>query len=156
MKAKYLLLFAALALVTCLAACKKGSNYPIVGKWQQVKLRTYIQSYSGAVSHDTTYLSSSFNNTNYAQFNNDGTCVIGLYYSPGSINPISEIAYPSIQNYNYAVYGSKYVMTIPTAPNAATGFFPSDTASVSANTLLIHSVIDNHQDYTVLDSYYTK
>jgi hypothetical protein len=58
MKTKYLLLF--IVLVTGLAACKKESNYGIVGKWQQIKLRTYTQSYSGAILHDTTYLRSSF------------------------------------------------------------------------------------------------
>src|SRR5713226_5019036 len=103
-----------MSLVLGLTACKKGSNYAIVGKWQQIKLRTYTQSYSGVISHDTSYLSSSFKSSNYAQFNNDGTCVIGLYYPPGSISPISETAFPSIQDYNYAPAGSKYVMTIPT------------------------------------------
>jgi len=145
-----------IGLVLGLAACKKGSNYPIVGKWQQIKLRTYTQSYSGVSSHDTTYLSSSFNNTNYAQFNDDGTCVIGLYYPPGSINLMSSVAYPSMQNYNYASVGFKYVMTYPTTLINPGGFITTDTASVNANTLLIHSVFDSHIEYTISDAYYTK
>jgi hypothetical protein len=145
-----------IGLVLGLAACKKGSNYPIVGKWQQTKLRTYTRSYSGSISHDTSYLKSSFDTSNYAQFNNDGTCVIGLFYPPGSYNPVDEVARVSTEKYNYSPAGAKYVMTVPTTLIYPSGFITTDTASVNANTVLIHSVFDNHQDYAVSDSYYTK
>jgi len=154
MKFVYLLLF--VTLVTSLASCKNEGDNSIIGKWQQVKLRTYSKSYSGVISHDTTYSSTAFDTSNYAKFYSNGTCVIGLYYPPGSINRMSSIAYPSTQNYNYAPAGSKYVMTYPTTLINPGGFITTDTASVNANTLLIHSVFDNHQDYTVSDSYYTK
>ncbi len=139
-----------ISLVLGLAACKKGSNYPIVGKWQQIKLRTYAQTFSGVIFNDTSILRSSFNSGNYAQFNNDGTCVIGLPYPPGYFNT---------ENYNYVRAGSKYVLTIPPSPTAVIdpgGFITTDTASINATTLLIHKVFNNHQDYIVSDSYYTK
>jgi len=154
MKAKYLLLF--VALVTALAACKNEGDHSIIGKWQQVKLRTYAKSYTGIISHDTTYSSTAFDTTNYAKFYSNGTCVIGLFYPPGSINRMSSIAYPSTTTYNYAPAGSKYVLTYPTTLISPGGFITTDTASVSGNTLLIHSVFDNHQYYAVSDSYYTK
>ena len=137
-------------------SCKKASNYSIVGKWQQTKLRAYTQSYSGSISHDTTYQKSSFEASNYAQFSNDGTCIIGLFYPPGSYNPVSEVARVTAEKYNYSPAGTRYVMTLPTTLIYPSGFITTDTASVNANTLLIHSVFDNHQDYTVSDSYYTR
>jgi hypothetical protein len=154
MKAKYLLLM--IVLVTGLASCKNEGDYSIIGKWQQVKLRTYSKSYSGVISHDTTYSSTAFDTSNYAKFYSNGTCVIGLFYPPGSINLMSSIAYPSIQNYNYTLAGTKYVLTYPATLISPGGFITTDTASVSGNTLLIHSVFDNHQYYAISDSYYTR
>lgn len=147
-----------IVLITGLAACKNAGDYSIIGKWQQVKLRTYSKSYSGNISDDTTYAGAgaAFDTSNYAKFYSNGTCIIGLYYPPGSINPISEIAYASIANYNYARVGSKYILTSPTTLIYPSGFITTDTASVGANTLLIHSVFNNHQDYAISDSYYTK
>jgi len=149
-------LFPCIVLLVALASCKKGSNYPIIGKWQQVKLRTYTQSYAGVLSNDTSYLSSSFNSSNYAQFNNDGTCIIGLFYPPGIYYLDNSIAYIPTQKYNYARAGSKYVLTIPKAVIDPGGFGSADTASVNGNTVLIHSVFDSHYNYTVADAYYSK
>ncbi len=143
-----------IGLVLGLAACKKGSNYPIVGKWQQTKLHMYNQSYSGVISNDTTFLSSSFDSTNYAQFNNNGTCVIGLFYPYKCLN--CYVAYIATEKYNYVRAGSKYVMTIPTTLTNPGGFGTADTASVNGNILLIHSVFDGHINYTISDAYYTK
>jgi len=145
-----------IGLVIGLASCKKENKYPIVGKWQQVKLRTYNQSYSGVISNDTTYQGSLFNVSNYAQFNNDGTCVIGLFYLPGPIEYNILTTNPATQKYNYAPAGSKYVMTLPTTLTYPSGFITTDTASFNGNTVLIHGVLDNHQFYSIYDSYYSK
>jgi hypothetical protein len=145
-----------IGLVLGLAACKKAANYPIVGKWQQIKLRTYTQSYAGVITNDTTYEAPSFNATNYAQFNNYGTCIIGLFYKPGIYYLTSDFAYIPTQTYHYTRAGDKYVLTIPTTETNPGGFGTADTASVNGNTVLIHSVFDSHQDYAVSDAYYTK
>jgi len=154
MKARNIIMI--IGLVSGLAACKKGNDYPIVGKWQQVKLRMYNKSYSGVISNDTTYQRSSFNSTNYAQFNNGGTAIIGLFYLPGPVEYNILVANPATQQYNYMRVGSKYVMTIPTSTIYPSGFITTDTASVNGNTVLIHSTFDNHQFYLISDAYYTK
>ena len=147
---------AIIGLILGLAACKKDNRYAIVGKWQQVKLRTYTQSYAGVISNDTSYLSSSFNSSNYAQFNNDGTCIIGLFYIPGTEAFTSSFAYIPTQKYNYAKAGNKYVLTIPDAAINPGGFGSADTASVNGNTVLIHYVFDTHYNYAISDAYYSK
>jgi len=153
MKPKYLILFFLLA---GLISCKKDNKYAIVGKWQQIKLRTYNQSYSGVISHDTTYQASSFNDSNYAQFNNDGTCIIGLFYPPGLYDFRSSVAYIATEKYNYVPKGNKYIMTLPTTLIYPSGFISTDTASVNGNTVHIHSTFDNHQFYNMSDAYYSK
>ncbi|MBS1503201.1 MAG: hypothetical protein JST32_14125 [Bacteroidetes bacterium] len=146
--------------VTCLLgilfSCQKENKYPIVGKWQQVKLRTYTQSYSGAISNDTTYQASSFKSGNYAQFNNDGTCVIGIFYPPGTYYTINSLAYVSTETYNYVPSGTRYVMTQPTTVIYPSGFITTDTASISGNILLIHNVFNSHANLQVSDSYYSR
>ncbi|HVW12861.1 MAG TPA: hypothetical protein VHB54_03515 [Mucilaginibacter sp.] len=137
-------------------SCKKENRYPIVGKWQQVKLRTYTQSYSGVISSDTTYQASSFKSSNYAQFNNDGTCIIGIFYPPGTYYTINSLAYISTEKYDYVPSGTKYVMTQPTTVIYPSGFITTDTASISGNTLLIHNVFNSHANLQVSDSYYSR
>jgi hypothetical protein len=151
MKSGYILLL--IAFVAGLTSCKKD-KYPIVGKWQQVKLRTYNQSYSGVISNDTTFQRASFDSTNYAQFNNGGTCVIGLFYPYKCAS--CDFVYIATQKYNYVRVGSKYVMTIPTTLIYPSGFITTDTASVNGNMVLIHSTFDNHQFYNISDAYYSK
>ncbi|MBS1529491.1 MAG: hypothetical protein JSU01_04215 [Bacteroidetes bacterium] len=152
MKLRYFLFF---VFITGVVSCKKENKYPIVGKWQQVKLRTYTQSYAGAISNDTTYLSSSFNGGNYAQFDNDGICVIGIFYPPGSIDPRSEAAYPSTTKYNYRQVGTKYVLTTTATLINPGGFGEADTAFFNGAAVLIHRVFDSHINYTISDAYYT-
>lgn len=152
MKSRLVILI--IVVTAALAACKKGNDYPIVGKWQQVKLRMYNQSYSGVISNDTTFQRASFDSLNYAQFNNGGTAIIGLFYPYPMYN--LNIANITTEKYNYTRAGSKYVMTLPTTLTYPSGFITTDTASVSGNTVLIHSTFDNHQFYAVSDSYYTK
>jgi len=143
-----------IVLITLLNACKKGNDYPIVGKWQQVKLRMYNKSYSGVISNDTTFQRASFDSLNYAQFNNGGTAIIGLFY-PYPMYDLN-IAFIATEKYNYVKAGSKYVMTLPTTTTYPSGFITTDTASVSGNMVLIHSTFDNHQFYAISDAYYTK
>lgn len=155
MRHRYLTLFWIFLLVA-LVSCKKENKYPIVGKWQQIKLRVYSQSYSGVISHDTTYQVSSFNDSNYAQFNNDGTCVIGLFYPPGLYDLRSSLVQIATEKYNYSAKGNGYIMTLPTALTNPGGFIARDTASINGNTVLIHSTFDNHQFYNMSDAYYSK
>lgn len=145
-----------IALAAIMVSCKKENRYVIVGKWQQVKLRTYNRSYSGVISNDTSYLKASFDTSNYAQFNNDGTCIIGIFYKPGTYYLDNSFAYIATQKYNYAPAGNEYVLTVPGAVINPGGFITTDTASVSGNTVLIHSTFDNHQYYSISDAYYSK
>jgi hypothetical protein len=154
MKARNIIII--IGLVLGLASCKKENKYSIVGKWQQVKLRTYNQSYSGVISNDTTFERSSFDNTNYAQFNNDGTCVIGLFYPPSPFEYSDIAANVATEKFNYTPAGSKYVLTTPTTLIYPSGFITTDTASVNGNALLIHATFDNHQYYSISDNYYTR
>lgn len=153
MKLRYIMLF--IVFIVGLTSCKKD-KYPIVGKWQQVKLHTYTKSYSGVISNDTTYLRPSFNSSNYAQFNNDGTCIIGLFYPPGPYEYTALVANIATQKYNYIPAGNKYVLTIPTTLINPGGFGEADTASMSGNTVLIHHVFDSHINYSISDDYYTR
>ncbi|MBS1527569.1 MAG: hypothetical protein JST19_18115 [Bacteroidetes bacterium] len=145
-----------IGIIWFIMSCKKENQYPIVGKWQQVKLHTYTQSYSGVISGDTTYQASSFNSGNYAQFNNDGTCIVGIFYPPGTYYTINSAAYISTAKYNYTPAGPKYVMTQPTTLIYPSGFITTDTASLDGNTVLIHAVFNSHANLQVSDSYYTK
>jgi hypothetical protein len=153
MKAKNIIVV--IGLVLGLAACKKGNDYPIVGKWQQVKLRTYNQSYSGVISNDTTFERSRFDSTNYAQFNNGGTAIIGLFY-PYPLYDLNIAANVATVKFNYIRVGSRYVMTIPTTTTNPGGFITADTASLSGNDVLIRSTFDNHQFYNIAEAYYSK
>ncbi|MFI5162979.1 MAG: hypothetical protein ACHQHN_16985 [Sphingobacteriales bacterium] len=154
MQRKYIAIIIGMAL--SVAACKKDYNAPVEGKWQQIKLRTYTKSYQGVISNDTTYQKSLFNSSNYAQFNNNGTCIIGIFYPPGSIDPRSAAAYLSTVRYNYSHVGNKYVLTTPATLTNPGGFGEADTVSVNNNTLLIHYVFDGHVNYTISDAYYTR
>jgi hypothetical protein len=156
-KHKYLLLIIT-GLTIGLVACKKDNKYPIVGKWQETKLRIYIKSYSGAISGDTTYLNP-FTNLDYVQFNNNGTCVIAsdhIYYPGAASLPKIPTVYLSAETLNFTLVGSAYILTIQNTLSNPGGFTTTDTVSVSNNTLLIHSVFDGHIAYTVSDAYYTK
>lgn len=142
-------------LLFCLASCKKENQYSIIGKWQQIKLRAYMQSHSGVVSNDSTYLRSSFNGDNYVQFNNDGTCIIGLYYPPNIYDPRDAVVRVSTLQYNYVPAGTKYVLTIPSADNKS-GIGSGDTASINSNIVVIHSVFETNNNYIISDSYYSR
>jgi hypothetical protein len=146
------------SLILGLAACKNENDNSLVGKWQEVKLRAYYKSYSGVISNDTTYTGASLDTTDYALFSAGGTCVLSNHHvypttaniAGGIINVVTK------EGYTYTPVGSKYILTVQTTLIPPSGFITTDTLSRSGNTILIHSVIDNHQDYTVSDAYYTR
>lgn len=143
-------------------SCKKENKYPVVGTWQELKLRTYMQSYSGVISGDTTYAGPVFTRNDYAEFDNNGTCNIG------SDRPFYPSNYPftlgdlqqnpaAVVNFNYKPVGSNYVLTYPSTLVYPSGFITTDTASLTNyGALIIHSTFDNHQFIIVSDAYYAK
>ncbi|MFI5162980.1 MAG: hypothetical protein ACHQHN_16990 [Sphingobacteriales bacterium] len=149
-----------IGLVLGLAACKNEGDHSLIGKWQEVKVRTYYKSYSGVISNDTTY-TSAFDTTDYALFSADGSCVLSNHhvFEPTTANLYGSTGnYVSKESYNYAPVGSgpKYVLTLQTTLIYPSGFTTTDTLSRSGNGILIQTVTDNHQDYTVSDAYYTR
>ena len=160
MKSNYLpILF--IVLITSLTACKKES-YSITGKWQEVKVVTYNRdNTTGAISGNTTFPASTFGSFDYAQFNNNGTCVLsatGITYN--SLQQQTNVQV--IQNYTYAKSGSGFALTpVPQNPPIISGIGVTYTVSdVLANTLIIHSVanyLNPSVPYkTISDSYYNK
>jgi hypothetical protein len=149
-----------IGLAFCLASCIKANKYPIVGTWQELKLRTYAQSYTGVITGDTSYVGPAFSHDDYAQFDNDGTGTIQLYhhYYPSTLKGLTgfENATPTatIINYNFSQVGSKYVLT-QTPVNYRGGI--TDTVSfVDGGGMLIHTISDNQQFYIISDAYYAK
>jgi hypothetical protein len=150
---------AIIGLVLSLAACKNEGDNSLVGKWQEVKVRAYYKSYSGVISNDTTYSSAAFDTTDYALFSANGTCVLSNHhvYEPTTANLTgSTVAYVSKESYNYTPIGSKYVLALQTNLLYPGGFITTDTLSRSGNTILIRSIFDNHQNYTISDAYYNR
>jgi hypothetical protein len=162
MKHKYLLLIIT-GLTLGFVACKKENDkYPIVGKWQQIKLRLYMLDSNNTILYDTTYLQP-FTSLDYAQFNNNGTAVIGTdhYYYPNDPGePKTPELIPAIRaNWDYTQLVSKYLLTPPPAPPNPGGFDVRDTVSIiNTNTLMLHSILYSHIPgiKSITDSYYTK
>lgn len=160
MKYKYLIIA---VIVISFAACKKntGNNYPIAGKWQQTKLRILIQSSTGETMADTTYLQP-FTHFDYAEFKNDGTCVIGTdhYYYPNNEGyPATPQAIPPNKAiWNYKADGLNYVLSPQNNLVNPGGFTSADTVSaINAHTLLLHAVFYSHSgSVTITDAYYTR
>jgi hypothetical protein len=162
MRHKYLLLIIA-GLTFSLVSCKKESNkYPVIGKWQETKLRLYSTDSTGAFLYDTTYLQP-FTSADFIQFNNNGTVVIGTdhyYYpnAPGEHVPPQKIT-PITSAMNYTAVGSKFVLTSQSTLINPGGFDVRDTIySINPNTLLFHSIIYSHMPGVkfISDAYYTK
>ena len=115
MKHKYLPLIITALMFTQVACKKDGNKYPIVGKWQETKLRLYAKDSAGAFLYDTTYFQP-FTSADFIQFNNNNTCIIGTdyyYYA----NPHGQAQFPPqkipaiTSTMNYAEVGFKYVLT---------------------------------------------
>lgn len=164
MKHKYLILIL-VGLAIGFAGCKKLSDsgnprLPVSGKWQETKLRVYLDSL-GTIKDDTTYLASTFSNLDYAQFNDDSTCVIStshLYYpAMGLFNKNTE--YISKITFNFTPVGSKIILNIQINVINPGGFITRDTVSdYSSNTMMIHSVFYQSipANKTISDAYYTR
>jgi hypothetical protein len=152
---------AVICLVLGLISCKTENKYPIVGTWGELKLRTYVQSYTGIITGDTTYVGPAFSHDDYAQFNINGTGIIQLYhhYYPSTVEGLTntENDTPTITKYNFGAVGSKYVLNAQSAIIFPSGFTTTDTVSLTNyGALIIHSVFDNHQFYIISDAYYAK
>lgn len=145
-----------------LASCKKERSSPVLGKWQETKVRVYKDS-ANVILYDTTYVRP-FTNFDYIRFDADGICTIGFdhnYYlnSPGSPKTPQQIP-PTSVNFSYAPLGTEYVLNSTntnTPPNPG-GFARADTVSISANTLIVHFIFYSHAAgiESITDSYYTK
>jgi hypothetical protein len=159
MKRKYLALLFVI-LISGIASCKKEKSSPVLGKWQQIKLRTYEDS-SNVILYDTSYLHP-FTNFDYIQFNNNSTCIIGIdhyYYrnSPG-LPKVPQLITPVSSSMNYSAAGYQYVLNTQSSLVNFGGFVTADTVFLDGNTLLLHSVFYLHTPglKLITDSYYTK
>jgi hypothetical protein len=156
MKHKNLLFIIACSLFSLIACKKEGNKYPIVGKWKEIKMRVYLKNYSGDISRDTTYVGTAFNNSDYVQFNNNGSCILGSdhVFNPAGSGPAAE--YLTTLSFAFTPVGHKFVLSSPFGLISPSGFISRDTISLSdPNTLLIHSVSDSHINYTISDAYYS-
>ena len=162
MRYKYLLLII-IALATGLTACKKESNkYPIVGKWQQTKLRLYQLNSTGTILYDTTYLRP-FTSLDFVQFNNNntGTESTDHYYYPNQPGQpkTPQLIPATVAKWNFTVVGSQYVLSAPGNLINPGGFDVRDTVYLpDPNTLLIHQVFYSRTGVfkSISDAYYTK
>ena len=161
MNAKHLLILF-IAGITALTACKKSSNAPVEGKWQEVKMRYYNQDITtGAISEDTTYQANTFGSFDYVQFGSNGTCVLS---ETGFIGTESGLVTQTqdMTDYTYAKSGSGFLLTpAHTNPDIVSGIGTTLTvSSVSGNTLILHAVssyLNPSVPYkTLSDAYYTK
>jgi len=134
-------------------------SYPIVGRWQETKVVTYLQDPSGNKLNDTTYLQP-FTAADYALFNNDGSCSVSIdhYYFqtiPGNQPPQ---AIPQlVSSYVYKAVGSTYSMESKFIAQGPGGGSSTNTISMpDSHTLLIHSVAFGiGPNALITDSYYT-
>lgn len=128
-------------------------QYIISGsKWRQIKLRAYNQSYSGGIYHDTIYQKASFDSVDYAQFSNNGTCLIGsgssyIFYPSGALG--SPPGQGGFVSYSFSKKGAVYIINTGIA-------IQRDTAYLASDTLRIHGAFDCDQFYYVTDAYYTR
>jgi hypothetical protein len=158
---KYRLPIFVIALIAALVSCKKDANYSIAGKWQEVKMTTYNQDLTtGAISGDTTYKAATFGIYDYAQFNNDGICVISETGWIGTAAQVIKVQ--EIQNYTYTKSAESFLLKpAHTDPYIISGVSTDYTASrVSANTVVLHAVTSylnpSVRYKTITDSYYNK
>jgi hypothetical protein len=136
--------------------------YPIAGKWQEVKLHEYNQDQTTGVTFgDTTFQAPAFGKFDYAQFNNNSTCILsqtGLHYS-GTPTPT---VVQATQNYTFAPAGSGFALAeVFKNDGLINEVSKIDTvSSFSSNLLTVHSVITYENPTvkykTIADAYYTR
>jgi len=159
MKHKILLLIIS-GVLLCMIYCRKsntGNSDALTGKWQEVKLRTYILD-SGKINHDTTVMNS-FTKLDYAQFNGRGTCEISsfeAYYTPQGVYVDPQ----SIDTTHYTAIGNgKFTLNTQSTLITPGGFVAADTVSeINTNNILIHSVFYSQvpRYESITDTYYQK
>jgi hypothetical protein len=161
MKTKHLLLLC-IVLIAGFTSCKKSTQTPVLGKWNQTKLRLYELNGNVTV-YDTTYLQP-FTSFDYLQFNDNSTVVTSTdhYYYPNTDGyPKDPQQIPQqTSTLDYTKVGAKYVLTPQTTLINPGGFITADTVIVTgSNTLMLRSVSYGHfvgPVKTIADSYYTK
>ena len=164
MKHKILLLITS-GVLLCMIYCRKSNTNnsdALIGKWQEVKLRTYILD-SGKITYDTTYVRP-FTSLDYAQFNIRGTCELSTdhyYYVNAPGDPKNPQSIPqSIDTTNYNAIGNgKFTLNTQSTLTTPGGFITADTVSwINGNSILIHNVFYSHiPDYeSITDAYYQK
>ena len=161
MKYKYHF-WAVLMISIFITACQKsGNSYPVVGKWQETKLRMYAINGSVYV-YDTTFYHP-FTDSDFIAFKDNGTCTICNDYYYYSTKEGYSIPYQKIPaqftTLNYIQAGSKYVLTTQGNFINPGGFTTTDTVMTpDAHTLLLHAVSYGPTGgvASVYDSYYTK
>lgn len=164
MKHKILLLITS-GVLLCMIYCRKGNTGntdALTGKWQEVKVRTYVLD-SGKLIYDTTYLQP-FTNLDYVQFNSGGTCEISAdhYYdvnTPG--NPKTPQLIPQIIDTTHytTIANGKFTLNTQITPPNPGGFTSADTISeINSNSILIHNVFNVHVPgyEAITDAYYQK
>jgi hypothetical protein len=156
-------IFIIICLIFTLSACKKDKNTnvdnsQVAGKWQEIKLRVYVQNQTGAISNDTTYLAPAFSSLDYIQFYSNDTCVIAtdrFYFPAGEKSSFSNSF--TARKFKYQAAGSLFIISqIFFSPG---GFLTADTATlVDEHHLKIHAV--SYQgipaNKTISDGYYTR
>jgi hypothetical protein len=148
----------------CMIYCRKGNtnDYALTGKWQEVKLRTYILD-SGKILYDTTYLKP-FTNLDYVEFKAGDSCALSSDYhyyinSPSSPKTPQLMPQNIISNKYTALGGGKFVINTQSLLLTPAGFVSADTIFTdNSNNLIIHNVFYSHEpgQESVTDEYYQK
>ena len=164
MKPNYII-FIFITLTVAFCACKKTNNNlePVIGTWQQTKLRVYTKNPAGIIVNDTTYSGATFTALDHIQFNYNGTCSISgsHQYAPAGLGNGSIPVYNvSTLAFNYSRSGSAYILTTPIHLINPGGFNSTDTATLQgpANLLLHNTNYPNIPtgNRTFYDSYYIR
>src|SRR6185312_9612459 len=158
----------AILLLTCLIftlnACKKDSGSPILGKWQETKIRIYTKDASGVILNDTTYSGATFTSLDYVQFLSNVTCINSSdyeYYPSGEGFPKTPEHYVSGGTLNYSLIEPRqYLLSAEGNLINPGGFVTTDTARlIDAHNLTIHFTNYGHSttgQSVIYDSYYTR
>jgi hypothetical protein len=140
-----------------------SSKYPMFGKWQQTKLRLYGFDPSGALLYDTTYLHP-FTNSDYLQFNNNDTVMIGTdhYYYPNQAGQpkVPQLIPATAPGLRYTtVDGKLFILNTEFTHLNPGGTSIADTIfTLNSNTLVFRSVAcpPTGEFKLIQDAYYSK
>jgi hypothetical protein len=168
MRFRYLFIIAGLALF--ITACKKDiqvtlSTHALVGKWYLTKQNIHLVD-NGKVA-DTTFSGSSFNGSDFFQFNSDDTALFSVsdYYTlTGKIESTNGAGTPSVstQHFKYSVADSTLMLQItdilPTAVGSnTTPYIQQKIVHFDAAHITLQTIYYSPDDATGLTtSYFTK